>query len=1570
MPAQDLVIVLRVDDKGTRVIKQFATSGTASFNKLGAETKKTAGKFKNFTAQAKSSFRTFATGLLPVMGMMGAINLLRRSVMDMIRTGMEFETAMANVGTLTRQSQEEVERMRDAVLDLSPTLGKAADMAQGLYQTISAGIPIGKNGAVAIGFLAVAAKTAKAGLSDMDSTVRLLASTLNAYNMQMGTSEQAIKSVSIVSDILFGTVKYGITTMKELVASIPRVTATASALNIPLTEVGAALAALTARGLTTRIAVLSLNRMLMTFVKTTPKSASAAKALGLEWDAAGVIVGGIPHIIEQISKATVKVTPEIRRFAFESNNNAEIQRRVAEAMGMNVTKLAQLFPNVSSLRAALMLTADQGERFREILKGMEEGVKGLGGGFSWTEEAMKRHMATASFWITTMGNIFDKFKIQFFLGITESFREGVKSSEDFQSKVDEWTRVSGKKVKEFAIKMGDVIKKGGELVKTISKIAKELITLMIIAKGMKLAAPFLGASTGAIGFVKNIVLAQKGVGALRLSGIGLGGVLGKLGLIGVTAFAAWKIGRVIGEVTGLDEKIQGVTTSVITFWQKVWGLNKEIEEGVGHQQAMEVQTEALAKATKLAGEEVTSMNDARKLLYIEWKKTGDLGNETLNNWIKKMVDLDVIDEKNLKTSIERREEQEKLKTDLDKLFTSMEDMNTATEKQAKEWEEWSKKATDAIKGVWDFVRDMKVSMGKWEMEFSVKVADDFGERAKEGFDALFEIEQELYEKTVVAKMSEVGQKLYENKKYFDGLRTQIAEEKRLDAELYKSKTEELEKYYQEQRDSLNKRIDDARREIGLYEEIQRAKMAIQSATSEWEIQEAKVTAESRLNSLRQSGLQEIAESEAKAKEKLEGEKRKLDERTQAYDTALGRITVIEKESKDKIIKGDWDIASNWKEMNKEIEADTIRSITNILKTGGNLWEGIKGIFDSIVNYWIDKVVNEIVKGGGDIWGSLKKGFSGLAGSISGVFSNVGGAVKGLGGLIGGAAKGAGGFVGDLIGKFGAMAGPIGAAISIGSKLPIIGDVIKGITGKVTGLLSKIPLIGGLFKKSETEAEKAAREMKELVDGLITTVSKWGDITESTAEAIAQDIKDGMEGAAAVSKHYVEVLEDVGITQESINDQWQGATKILATYEGGILDAADASKSAGESFEKLLESAKKFGTEGSKAMIDFIREVRASGLEVQEVTDYINDQLGVVKSGSMSAAQGLEAMAGAVGTNTEALGILEAQTFAVYNAMIANGATYSEAMASLGGVLDSILEKHTEMGTEASAGIQELLKIRQVTEANKELFAAMEGNLAVLNALGNTGSLTQETFNNAAVSATSYYNQMMDAGMTSNQALSQMAPTLERLRYLAREQGMEIDATTQAMIKQAEEQGILGEEQLSLQDTLMAGFGAIIQAIGGDVPDAFKKAMGKMDEFATSSDTAFERVKTGVGGIQDSLSGLHAPDLTIDIVGDFGKLDKQMKNYSIPIEPIEETHAQVGYHGIVTEPVQRFVAHRGEEVDIWRKGEERNKENEGGNLTVTIEPVVLSKDNEYIINFITKKIERAGIRIPIRAVRGE
>ena len=460
------------------------------------------------------------------------------------------------------------------------------------------------------------------------------------------------------------------------------------------------------------------------------------------------------------------------------------------------------------------------------------------------------------------------------------------------------------------------------------------------------------------------------------------------------------------------------------------------------------------------------------------------------------------------------------------------------------------------------------------------------------------------------------------------------------------------------------------------------------------------------------------------------------------------------------------------------------------------------------------------------------------------------------------------------------------------------------------------------------------------------------------------------------------------------------------------------------------------------MVEFIKRTRESGLEVAEVVDYINSQLGTVKTSSMNAAQGLEAMAKSIGMekglddlivkqkeltaaleDTEkgteaykklsdqlvqvdtqiamvsehsapAMARLEAQTMAVFNAMISNGATTAEAMESLGGTFDIIAKRNEEMGLTSSVAIQELLKIREVIDANKELFGAIDGNLAVMNALANTGSLTQQVLTDSAMAAGNYYDQLTAAGMSGNQALVQMAPTLERLRFLSQEHGLALDDATQKLIKQAEEQNLLDEQQLSTQDAMMAGFGLIIQALGKDIPDAMKKSIEKMRELEKSakgsgvytamlevkkvSMDTFESmgnkisllvgdfgsmeekmgaVKSQIGGMGSEFAGtFHQISSGLgDAIDGIGDLEGRIRSGDFTIRGgvdigsglggpdvgrgMKPKGAQGGYDDIIREPVKPFIAHRGERVRVTKASDVRKGTGDMGGVESLLQQLI-------------------------------
>jgi hypothetical protein len=77
-------------------------------------------------------------------------------------------------------------------------------------------------------------------------------------------------------------------------------------------------------------------------------------------------------------------------------------------------------------------------------------------------------------------------------------------------------------------------------------------------------------------------------------------------------------------------------------------------------------------------------------------------------------------------------------------------------------------------------------------------------------------------------------------------------------------------------------------------------------------------------------------------------------------------------------------------------------------------------------------------------------------------------------------------------------------------------------------------------------------------------------------------------------------------------------------------------------------------------------------------------------------------------------------------------------------------------------------------------------------------------------------------------------------------------------------------------------------------------------------------------------------------------------------------AQFGFEGVVTRPTLFMAGEAGPERVIV---EPIKGSSEPINVNIKIEPVVIPRENNYIIDFIVKKIERGHIRIPISAIAG-
>lgn len=193
--------------------------------------------FEEGTDQASTAIDALAQALLAA-GVTASVKAITDALMDCTQASMEFETAMAKVGTIADESQKPLGDMRNEILALSSETGKSVgELAEATYQAISASVATES----AVDFVGTANKLAVGGFSDTTTAVDILTTAINAYGM---SADDASK----ISDVLITTQNLGKTSVAQLGASMGMVIPLAAAYNMNLEDLSASYALLTANG--------------------------------------------------------------------------------------------------------------------------------------------------------------------------------------------------------------------------------------------------------------------------------------------------------------------------------------------------------------------------------------------------------------------------------------------------------------------------------------------------------------------------------------------------------------------------------------------------------------------------------------------------------------------------------------------------------------------------------------------------------------------------------------------------------------------------------------------------------------------------------------------------------------------------------------------------------------------------------------------------------------------------------------------------------------------------------------------------------------------------------------------------------------------------------------------------------------------------------------------------------------------------------------------------------------------------------------------------------------------------
>ena len=257
---------------------------------------------------------------------------------------MDFEAEMSNVATLADTTAVSMEQLSRQAIDASNATGVTAkEIAQGAYMALSSGIDT----ANAMGYITEAAKAAKAGQSDLNTVVNGSTSIMNAWKVSSDNAKSVFEKLLVAQD-------KGKTTLGEISAQIGQITGIAPQLNMSLDETLAAVSALTKNGVQTSSAITGLRAVLSNVLKPTKEASDAAKALGLEFNAAALQSKGLTGFLEDVLKKT----------------------------GGSSEQLAKLFGSVEGLAQIMLLGGSAAGDYADALEAMENSTGKLDKAFS------------------------------------------------------------------------------------------------------------------------------------------------------------------------------------------------------------------------------------------------------------------------------------------------------------------------------------------------------------------------------------------------------------------------------------------------------------------------------------------------------------------------------------------------------------------------------------------------------------------------------------------------------------------------------------------------------------------------------------------------------------------------------------------------------------------------------------------------------------------------------------------------------------------------------------------------------------------------------------------------------------------------------------------------------------------------------------------------------------------------------------------------------------------------------------------------------------------------------------
>jgi TP901 family phage tail tape measure protein len=247
-------------------------------SRFAAET--TAGTAAGSAVAGGAAGQTFAQRFAASAGRVGT-TLTKTLTLPLLGIGVlagklavDFESSMSKIQGLVGLSANQVDRMKQSVLNLSGETTRApVELSEALFFITSAGL----RGKDALGALEFSAKAAAAGLGETKTVADVVTSAMNAYG-------PSVLNARTATDVLVATVKTGKAPAADFAAQFGKILPVASELGISFDQVGGAMAYLTRSTGDAALAGTQLDAIVRKLIKPTEVANKELAAVGTSMD--------------------------------------------------------------------------------------------------------------------------------------------------------------------------------------------------------------------------------------------------------------------------------------------------------------------------------------------------------------------------------------------------------------------------------------------------------------------------------------------------------------------------------------------------------------------------------------------------------------------------------------------------------------------------------------------------------------------------------------------------------------------------------------------------------------------------------------------------------------------------------------------------------------------------------------------------------------------------------------------------------------------------------------------------------------------------------------------------------------------------------------------------------------------------------------------------------------------------------------------------------------------------------------------------------------------------------------